>query len=67
MPADRRKKPIRVQIREEGGFYQWFNRTLIRLAGPAQLGEGRGTPCHRCGAYKADHVLVDGELRCPTD
>ncbi|WP_173024206.1 hypothetical protein [Microbacterium oryzae] len=62
--ADR--KPLRTRIREAGGFYQWFNTTLIGLAGPAQVGEGRGTPCHRCGAFKAEHRLVEGELHCPT-
>lgn len=60
-----RRKPIREQIREAGGLYQWANASLISFAGPPQVGEGKGTPCHRCGAYKADHVLVNGELRCP--
>lgn len=61
-----RKIPIREQIREAGGFYNWFNATLIRLAGPPQVGEGRGTPCSRCGEYKDDHVQRDGQLHCPT-
>jgi len=60
-----RKIPIREQIREAGGFYNWFNATLIRLAGPPQLGEGKGTPCSRCGEYKADHIDRDGALHCP--
>lgn len=61
----RARKPLRQQIREAGGLYLWFNSTLIRLAGPAQLGEGKGTPCQRCGAYKSEHRMVDGALHCP--
>lgn len=32
------KIPLRQRIREAGGLYQWFNTSLIRVAGPAAVG-----------------------------
>lgn len=31
------KRPLRERVRDAGGWYAWFNTTLIRVAGPAQV------------------------------
>lgn len=65
-PADRR--PLRVRVREAGGWYAWFNATLIRAAGPAAVGPYETTPpptaaeraeraCPLCGAPITEHTF----------
>lgn len=58
---------LRERIRAAGGVYEWANDMLIRMAGPAQLGDGPGSPCVHCGHPRIDHVERDGELRCPEE
>ena len=64
--ADRR--PLRERVREAGGWYAWFNTTLIRMAGPAAVGPYETTPpptdaeraergCPLCGAPIAQHTF----------
>ncbi|GAA5152031.1 hypothetical protein GCM10025768_19390 [Microbacterium pseudoresistens] len=56
------------RIREAGGFYAWFNSTLIRVAGPASVGPYETTPppseaeraqraCPLCGAPMSEHEI----------
>ncbi|GGD42713.1 hypothetical protein GCM10010915_24760 [Microbacterium faecale] len=59
------KKPLRQRIREAGGFYHWFNATLIRLAGPPHVGVRAKPLCMNCGRQKNDHLLIGGEVHCP--
>jgi hypothetical protein len=65
------KTPLRTRIREAGGLYQWFNSTLIRLAGPAHVSPNLprnrdADPCAHCGARRDRHTtLADGSLACP--
>ncbi|WP_345749998.1 hypothetical protein [Microbacterium rhizophilus] len=65
------KTPLRDRIRDAGGLYQWFNTTLIRLAGPPHVSPNLprnrdADPCARCGRRKDEHrPAVDGGLRCP--
>lgn len=35
---------FRERVRAAGGWYAWFNTTLIRLAGPASVGPYESTP-----------------------
>ncbi|WP_282979819.1 hypothetical protein [Microbacterium barkeri] len=58
---------LRERIREAGGIYEWANDVLIRIAGPAQLGDGPGAPCTHCGRTRVEHVERDGVLYCPED
>ncbi|WP_156759600.1 hypothetical protein [Microbacterium karelineae] len=62
-------KKLRERIREAGGFYEWANETLIRIAGPAQVGPYGPSPtpkCEHCGKRREEHVAApDGSLRCP--
>lgn len=59
------RRPLRQQVREAGGFYHWFNATLIRIAGPPQVGARPQPQCANCGAKKQDHVLIEEGLSCP--
>ncbi|MDR6875706.1 MULTISPECIES: hypothetical protein [Microbacterium] len=58
---------LRERIREAGGIYEWANDVLIRIAGPAQLGDGPGAPCTHCGRTRVEHVERDGVLYCPEE
>src|SRR4051794_29299632 len=60
--------PLRPRIREAGGLYRWFNKTLIRLAGPAAVGPYEATPpptaaqraeraCPLCGHPMTEHEI----------
>lgn len=60
--------PLRTRIREAGGFYAWFNTTLIRVAGPASVGPYESTPplssaqraeraCPLCGSPMNEHSI----------
>ncbi len=48
------KIPLRERIREAGGLYQWFNASLIRVAGPAAV-----------GPYDDDAAQPVGPAPCP--
>lgn len=65
-PADRR--PLRERVREAGGWYQYWNTRLIRLAGPAAVGPYETAPppspaeraeraCPLCGAPITQHTF----------
>lgn len=66
------KAPLRDRVREAGGLYQWFNATLIRLAGPPHVSPNLprnrdGDACAHCGRRKDEHTRSDdGTLHCPT-
>lgn len=60
--------PFRTRVREAGGLYRWFNKTLIRLAGPAAVGPYEATPppsaaqraeraCPLCGRPMTEHEI----------
>lgn len=60
--------PLRTRIREAGGLYRWFNKNLIRLAGPAAVGPYETAPpptasqraeraCPLCGMPMAAHEI----------
>lgn len=60
--------PLRARIREAGGLYRWFNKNLIRLAGPAAVGPYEAAPpptaaqraeraCPLCGHPMTEHVI----------
>jgi hypothetical protein len=59
------KIPLRQRIREAGGLYQWFNSSLIRVAGPASVGPYDTTapeptgpaPCPICRAPMDSHTI----------
>lgn len=59
------KIPLRERIRQAGGLYQWFNTSLIRVAGPAAVGpyddvppEPSGpVPCPICHAPMDRHTI----------
>ncbi|WP_324115406.1 hypothetical protein [Microbacterium sp.] len=61
--ADR--PPLRQRVRAEGGWYSWFNRNLVRMAGPAAVGPYDTTPeppraerpCPLCGAPMSQHTF----------
>ena len=65
-PSDR--PPLRERIREAGGLYSWFNKNLIRFAGPASVGPYEATPppsaaeraeraCPLCGEPMTQHTI----------
>jgi hypothetical protein len=56
---------LRDRIHDASGVYEWANDLLIRMAGPAQLGEGDGSPCAHCGLTRVDHIERDGVLSRP--
>lgn len=69
------RSTLRTEVREAGGFYQWWNRKLVRLAGPAQVGPYETPPppvaqvCPVCNAPLAEHEIDRSGartfMRCP--
>ncbi len=59
------RPPLRERVRAAGGWYSWFNRNLVRLAGPAAVGPYDTTPeqvrterpCPLCGAPMSQHTF----------
>ncbi|MGA7148918.1 MAG: hypothetical protein WBX17_10570 [Microbacterium sp.] len=62
------RRPLRVRVREAGGWYTWFNTRLIRLAGPAAVGPYETAPppsskeraeraCPLCGHPMTAHTF----------
>jgi hypothetical protein len=59
------RPPLRERVRAAGGLYSWFNRNLVRLAGPAAVGPYDKTPepvrterpCPLCGAPMSQHTF----------
>lgn len=57
--------PLRVRVREAGGWYAWFNSRLITIAGPASVGPYESTPepvrterpCPLCGIAMSQHTF----------
>jgi hypothetical protein len=57
--------PLRERVREAGGWYQYLNTRLIRVAGPASVGPYEttpepvrtGRPCPLCGHPMAEHSV----------
>lgn len=74
---DDSRLPLRQRVKAAGGWYSWFNKGLIRVAGPAAVGPYESTPaptrtdrpCPLCGAPMTDHRIDrSGErtqLYCP--
>jgi len=62
--ADERR-PLRERVREAGGWYAWFNSSLIRVAGPASVGPYETEPepnrverpCPLCGEPMSAHTF----------
>jgi hypothetical protein len=58
-------RPLRERVREAGGWYQYLNSRLIRLAGPASVGPYETTPepvrteraCPLCGSPMSAHTF----------
>lgn len=66
-PEDR-KLPLRDRIRAAGGFYEWWNKGLVRYGGPASVGPYESTPpppsqeranrpCPLCGTAMTEHTF----------
>jgi hypothetical protein len=59
------RKPRRERVREAGGWYQYLNAKLIRVAGPAAVGpyettpepERNERPCPLCGRPMTEHTF----------
>ncbi|MDY0909922.1 hypothetical protein [Microbacterium sp. CFBP9034] len=62
------RPPLRVRVREAGGWYAWINATLIRAAGPAAVGPYETEPaptaaeraeqaCPLCGKPLTQHTF----------
>lgn len=74
---DAEKSPLRERVRAAGGWYQYLNSRLIRLAGPASVGPydtepepvRTARPCPLCGAAMSEHTVDRSGpkplLRCP--
>ena len=78
--ASSARTPLRVRVREAGGWYAWANATLIRAAGPAAVGPYETTPpptaaqraeraCPLCGApisaHEFDRTGPKPLMHCP--
>ena len=58
-------RPLRERVREAGGWYQFLNARLIRVAGPASVGpydtvpepERAERPCPLCGHPMSEHTF----------
>ncbi|MWB97758.1 hypothetical protein [Agromyces seonyuensis] len=70
------RRDLRSEVRDAGGFYHWWNRWLVRFAGPPQVGPYETTPpppvaqvCPVCGAPLAAHEIdrtgARTFMRCP--
>jgi len=78
MEADTPDQPsLRARVKEAGGWYQYLNKKLIRLAGPASVGPYDTEPeptrtersCPLCGSPMSEHTIdrsgVKPLLFCP--
>lgn len=71
------RPPLRERVRAAGGWYEWFNSRLIRVAGPASVGPYESVPepsraerpCPLCQAPMSLHSIdrsgVKPLLHCP--
>lgn len=71
------KKPLRQRIREAGGFYEWWNKGLVKYGGPASVGpydtepepERIERPCPLCRKPMSQHTFDRSGpkplMRCP--
>ena len=58
-----RRPPLRIRVREAGGWYAYLNARLIRAAGPASVGPyytepepvRAGRACPLCGHPMSEH------------
>ncbi|WP_353807792.1 hypothetical protein [Agromyces sp. SYSU T00194] len=63
--SDPTRPPLRERVRAAGGWYWWFNRWLVRVAGPASVGPyeteppppSAERPCPLCGAAMSGHRI----------
>ncbi|HWT34602.1 MAG TPA: hypothetical protein VN107_12600 [Microbacterium sp.] len=59
------RPPLRARVRAAGGWYSWFNSSLVRMAGPAAVGpydtvpepSRAERPCPLCGSPMSQHTF----------
>lgn len=65
LAGDDRSLPLRERVRRAGGWYQYLNTRLIRVAGPAAVGPydtepeptRTGRPCPICQHPMSEHTV----------